>query len=95
MALDQHHRTLGVISFALALAVTWALFVFLLAVVAASTGWAVVIAQLLASMYLGYAPSFIGALAGTVWAFGHGFLFGLILAWLYNAILLKRRREMI
>ena len=94
MAMDQHHRTLGVISFGLAIGVAWAISVFLLGVASAWTGWGVLVAQSLSTLYYGFSPTFVGAVAGAAWAFGHGFLSGLLVAWLYNAFLLKRRRHM-
>ncbi len=46
----------------------------------------------LSSLYIGYAPSFVGSVAGTVWAFADGFIGGVIVAWLYNRLLLRRAR---
>ena len=94
MALNQHHTTLGVLSFGFALGLTWAILVFVLGIVAAAFGWGVPVAAALASLYLGFGPTFIGSVAGAVWAFVNGLVAGLMVAWLYNRFLLTRRRAL-
>jgi hypothetical protein len=94
MVQDQHHATLGVISFGLALGLTWAIFVFILGLLAAMLGWGVVIAVALSSLYVGYGPTFVGSIAGAVWAFVNGLVAGALIAWFYNRFLLTRRRAM-
>jgi len=91
MAKDQTHSTLGVISFGLALGTAWAIGVVVLAAMAGLFGWGVPLAAVLQSLYLGYGPSFVGAIAGAVWAFVDGFIFGVLVAWLYNRFLLSRQ----
>ncbi|MFQ5953934.1 MAG: bacteriophage holin [Kiloniellales bacterium] len=91
MAEDYRHATLGVISFGLALGVTFTIVVFLLGVVAAIFGWGAEIARALASLYIGYGPTFVGSITGAVWAFANGFVIGVLIAWLYNRFLLRRR----
>jgi hypothetical protein len=91
MAQDHHHTTLGVISFGLALGLTSAIFVFLLGLMAAWFGWGVEFAIMLSSLYIGYGPTFVGSVTGAVWAFVDGLLFGVVVAWLYNCFLLRRR----
>jgi hypothetical protein len=95
MAQDQHHATLGVISFGLALGVTSAIFVFLLGVAAALLGWGVQMAVALSSLFIGYGPTFVGAIAGAVWAFVDGLVAGVMIAWLYNRFLLRRRGHLL
>ena len=94
MVQNQHHATLGVISFGLAVGVTWGLCVFVLGVVAALLGWGIPVAAALASLYIGYGPTIIGAVAGAVWGVVSGAVVGLLVAWLYNRFLLGRRRGM-
>ena len=84
MARNQKHATLGVISFGLAVGVTWALGVFILGVMAAAFGWGVPLVALLASLYIGFGPTFVGGIAGALWAFVDGLVAGLLIAWLYN-----------
>ena len=94
MAEDHHHATLGVVSFGLAIGVTSAIFVFLLGIVAAAFGWGVQMAAALSSIYIGYGPSFVGAVAGAVWAFVEGLIAGVLIAWFYNRFLLRRRKTL-
>jgi hypothetical protein len=94
MAEDQHHVTLGVVSFGLALGLTWAVFVFLLGLFATLLEWGVPIAFALASLYIGFGPTFIGSITGAVWAFVNGLVAGLLIAWFYNRFLLTRRHVM-
>jgi len=75
---------LGVISFGLALGITAALIVFMIGVATAFFGWGILVVQVLSTLLIGYEPSFIGAIAGAVWAFVDGFVAGTLMAWLYN-----------
>ena len=90
MARDEHHATLGVISFGMALGVTSAVLVFLLGIMASFFGWGVEAAQVLSSLFLGFGPTFVGTVAGAVWAFVAGLIAGILIAWLYNRFLLVR-----
>ena len=94
MASNQHHTTLGVLSFGFALGLTWGILVFVLGIVAAWLGWGVPVAAALASLYIGFSPTFVGSVAGAVWAFVNGLVAGLMIAWLYNRFLLTRRRTL-
>ena len=58
--------------------------------VAALFGWGVVLAQILSSLYIGFAPTLVGTIAGAVWAFTDGFIAGVMIAMLYNRLLLRR-----
>ncbi len=84
------HAKLGVISFGLAIGVTWALSVAFLAVMAAAFKWGVVFAMTLQNLYIGFGPNFVGAITGAVWGFVHGFLFGVLIAFFYNRFLFSR-----
>jgi fructose-specific phosphotransferase system IIC component len=75
---------LGVVSFGLALGVTAAIIVFLIGVTTAFFGWGILVVQVLSTLLIGYEPSFVGAVAGAVWAFVDGFVAGMFMAWLYN-----------
>lgn len=94
MVLDARHATLGVISFGLAIGATWALAVFFLGIAAWLFGWGIGVAGALASLYIGYGPSFVGAIAGAVWAFVNGLVLGALVAWFYNRFLLARQRHL-
>ena len=86
--------TLGVVSFGLALGLTWAILVFVLGLVAALLGWGVGVAGALSTLYVGYGPTLIGAITGAVWAFVSGLVTGILIAWFYNRFLLTRRRAL-
>lgn len=94
MALNERHATLGVISFGLAVGLTWAIGVFALGIVAWLFDWGGGLAGALATLYIGYGPSFVGAIAGAVWAFVDGLIGGLMVAWFYNRFLLARRKAL-
>ena len=86
----QTRATLGVVSLGLAIGITWAFGVFLLGVGAAFFNWGVPVVAVLSSVYIGYSPTFVGSIAGAVWAFADGFIGGVIIGWLYNKIVSRR-----
>jgi hypothetical protein len=88
---EIERATLGVISFGLALGLTLALAVFLIGLTTALFGWGILVVQVLSTLLIGYEPSFVGAVAGAVWAFVDGFIAGAILAWLYNRFVVRIR----
>jgi len=94
MARDEHHMTLGVVSFGLAIGLTWAILVFVLGLVAALLGWGLGIAIALSTLYVGFGPTLIGSITGAVWAFASGLVAGILIAWFYNRFLLTRRRPL-
>ncbi|MBE9554162.1 MAG: bacteriophage holin [Proteobacteria bacterium] len=94
MALNERHATLGVISLGLALGVTAAIAVFMLGIMAWLFGWGIEVASALSGLYIGYGPSFVGAIAGAVWAFVDGLILGVMIAWLYNRFLLARQHHL-
>jgi hypothetical protein len=40
--------------------------------------------QVMASIYLGYQPTILGSIIIGIWGFATGYIWGAILAWLYN-----------
>lgn len=83
---------LRVVPLALGLGTTWGLGILFLGWIAAA-GWGVRLVQVLSSLYVGFAPTFLGGLIGGLWAFVDAFLAGVILALLYNAFSAARRGE--
>ena len=69
----------------IAIGVLWAFYVGCVGITA-MFGWGDALIAPLASLYLGYAASIIGAIIGAVWAFVDGFVAGVVIAWIYNAL---------
>ena len=75
---------LHVLSLALAMGIIFAVMMLVFGLIAWSTGlWAEAVG-VIGTAYLGYAPTLPGSLIGAVWGFIDGFVFGALLAWLYN-----------
>jgi hypothetical protein len=68
-----------------AIGVLWAIYVFG-AGITAMFGWGNALVEVLASLYIGYGASIIGAIIGAIWALVDGFVAGVIVAWIYNLI---------
>jgi hypothetical protein len=69
----------------IAFGVVWALYLFFIAI-SAKFGWGAALIAPIASLYIGYAASIGGAIIGAIWAFVDGFVAGVIIAWIYNAV---------
>ena len=79
--------TFGVLSLGIALGATGALFVFLIGLTTAIFGWGILVVQVLATLFIGYEPTFVGSVSGAVWAFVDFFVAGVVFAWIYNRLL--------
>jgi hypothetical protein len=77
---------LAVVTLGLAFGIIWAIGAFMLGLMAMG-GWGVAIVEVLSSAYIGYAPTLVGSIAGGVWGFFDGFIFAVLVAWLYNRLL--------
>ncbi len=73
------------LAFGIAIGVLWAIYIFF-AGIFAMFGWGVAMVDALASFYLGYGASVIGAIIGAIWAFTDGFVGGFVIAWIYNMV---------
>jgi hypothetical protein len=73
------------IALGVAIAVLWTFYVVGLGIVA-MFGWGNALVEVLASLYIGYEASIIGVLIGAVWAIVDGFIAGVVIAWVYNAV---------
>ena len=69
----------------IALGVLWGAAVFF-AGIAAMFAWGVAMVTALGSFYIGYGPTFLGAIIGGIWAFVDGLVAGALIAWIYNAV---------
>ncbi len=73
--------------FALALGIVWAFGVVMLACMARLFGWGGAVVGVIASVYIGYSPTWAGLFIGAIWGFVDGFVGGFLLGWLYNRLL--------
>ncbi len=69
----------------LSVGVLWAVSTFFLGFVAIF-GWGDELVKALASLYIGYSASFLGAIIGSVWALVDGYIAGFVVTWLYNLL---------
>lgn len=61
----------------------------LIAGLTAMAGWGGAYVDVMGSIYIGYAPTVMGALIGAAWAFVDGLIGGAVFAYLYNKLLQK------
>ena len=71
---------LHAVSFGLALGIIWGLGMLITAIFASFTGWGSMFITTMGSVYIGYSPTFIGALIGGALGFLDGFIGGFSLA---------------
>ena len=89
--MSHHHAKLGVAAFGFAAGITWALGLLILGWVSWWTGWGMQMVAVMGSMYVGYQPTFWGAIIGAIWGFVDLFIAGIIMAAIYNAFCGKRK----
>lgn len=77
---------LHVTKLGIAFGVAWALLTLLAGWLAAGLDWGVEFIHLVGTVYRGYAPTFIGGVVGAIWGFANGFLWGAVIAWVYNKL---------
>lgn len=75
-------------AFTLGLGVTWSISI-LLAGWMAMFGWGPAFVKVMASIYIGYEPTFFGAVIGAIWGFLDGAIGGFVFAFLHNLLLSK------
>ncbi len=85
---------LGTISLGLAFGITWGFSIAFLGVMSAAFEWGVLIAMTLSNLYIGFGPTFVGAVAGAVWGFAHGFAMGAMIGFLYNRFIVHRHAHL-
>lgn len=77
---------LSVCGLAVAFALVSALGTLVLGVLAHLFGWGADMVVLISTMYIGYAATAKGILFGVLWALLDGFVWGLLVAWIYNMV---------
>ena len=79
------YTKLHAVGLGLALGIVSAVFIFITGLFAIQ-GYAVEYVNMMGKIYVGYGPTFLGALLGAIWAFINGFVMGVIVAAIYNCI---------
>jgi hypothetical protein len=79
-------KKLNAVKFGLALGISFALYFFLLVLMAMYFNWGNAIVELLGSFYIGVDVSWTGALLAIPWTFVDFFIGGFIIAWIYNML---------
>lgn len=82
--MTRNYTQLSKIRLAFALGLIWGLGWLLLGWAAWLWQYGIPIVNLMASAYLGYAPTFAGAIIGGIWGFVDAFIFGFLVALVYN-----------
>jgi hypothetical protein len=77
---------LDVKALGLAMGIMWGISMFLLGLLTMENGLGSGIEQVLATMYIGYKPTFTGSIIGGIWGFIDAGVGGMLLAWLYNRL---------
>ncbi|MCB1118145.1 MAG: bacteriophage holin [Chlamydiia bacterium] len=77
--------------FCLALGIVWGA-ASLLAGWCAALGWGELYVRVMSSIYIGYEPTFLGGIIGGIWGFFDGAIFGLAIAFVYNALVSEKKK---
>ncbi|NOY80584.1 MAG: membrane-associated protein [Kiritimatiellaeota bacterium] len=80
---------LNVKALAVGLGSSWALCM-LFAGWGAMLGWGGKFVEVMASVYVGLTPTFLGGIVGAVWGFADGAVGGLVIGLVYNALAKKQ-----
>jgi len=82
---------LNIKAFSLTTGVTWGLAMLVLAWIS-SFGWGIRDVSVIAGLYLGYEPTFVGGIIGGLWGFIDGLIGGFVFSYLYNYFLKKIKK---
>ncbi|NGX28652.1 MAG: hypothetical protein K940chlam1_00836 [Candidatus Anoxychlamydiales bacterium] len=83
---------LNVRAFTIATGITWGLFMLFLAWIS-SFGWGIRDVSVIAGLYLGYTPTFLGGVIGAIWGFIDGAIGGFIFSYFYNLLAAKHKKK--
>jgi len=75
---------LNIKALGLTFGIIWGITILIIGIAAACGSYGELIVALLGSIYIGYEASILGSLIGAIWGFVDAFIFGVIIAWLYN-----------
>ena len=73
----------------LSLGITWSIGCLIMGWIGA-LGWGSEIVRLAGKLYIGYTPTFIGAIIGAIWGFVDAAILGLIIGFFYNIFVCKK-----
>lgn len=82
MAKEKAGR-LSVIGLALGLGITWGIYQVIVGWTS-MLNWGNAYVSVMSSIYIGFEPSFLGAIIGGIWAFANGLIAGALISWFYN-----------
>ncbi|OGT63940.1 MAG: hypothetical protein A3J38_06065 [Gammaproteobacteria bacterium RIFCSPHIGHO2_12_FULL_45_9] len=85
--MQQGYSHIKPCSMAFALGLVFAIGTLAMGWYSAVTGRADVMVQAMGTMYIGFGPTFLGAVIGAIWAFIEGLVFGYLLSFFYNRCL--------
>lgn len=83
---------LNVKAFTLAGGITWGMSMLFLAWIS-SFGWGIRDVGVIAGLYLGYEPTFVGGIIGALWGFADGAIGGFVFSSLYNCFTKKMKQK--
>jgi hypothetical protein len=75
---------LNVKALALACGVLWGLYMLCIGWAAWLIAWGTGFVTAMSSVYIGFAPTFLGGIIGAIWGVVDGAVAGAIIAWVYN-----------
>ena len=81
---------LNVKAFTLSFGITFGIYMLFLGWVSAF-GWGIRDVSVIADLYLGYSPTFIGGIIGGIWGFIDGAICGFLLSYFYNNLMKKTK----
>ncbi len=83
-----NYTKLHVLAFGFAFGILGAFSTFIMGLFA-MRGYGVAYVAMVSSLYIGFAPTFLGSVLGAIWGFFDLFVFGILLAALYNCFSCK------
>ncbi|WED42845.1 bacteriophage holin [Legionella cardiaca] len=72
------------VSLGLSLGILWGVFVLIIGLIATYNAYGKPFVAAMGGLYIGYQPTILGSLIGGLIAFIDFFIFGFLIAWLYN-----------
>jgi hypothetical protein len=82
----EHKNSIDPLKFGLSFGIVLSLFMTVFSLSVLYLGLGQPIMRIISSLYVGYSLSFTGILIGSFWSFLEGFLFGNLLAIIYNKL---------